>query len=249
MVTKINVKEVRVKVIPHKMATDFVRKNHYSGKVATTTKLHFGCFHNGLLHGVISYGSSMSPAKTVGLVDTGYSFSKSWNMMLELNRMAFDDYLPKNSESRCLSITFRLLQRNAPHIKWILSYSDATASGDGAIYRACGFYLTKITVNKCILILPDGERVASLPPTNRNDRATLSRVCKKLGIPTYSGATVKPILDAGAKWAEGYQLRYIKLLDPSCKLNCPQLPYSAIDDVGAGMYRGKRITLAERRAT
>jgi len=246
MASEINVKELQVKVIPHKMATNFVRKNHYSGKVATTTKLHFGCFYKGVLHGVISYGSSMSPAKTVGLVDTGYSYKKSWNMMLELNRMAFDDYLPKNSESRCLSVTFRLLKKNAHHIKWILSYSDATASGDGAIYRACGFHLTKITVNKSILILPDGERVASLPLTNRNDKSTLSRVCKKLGIPTYSGATVKPVLDAGAKWAEGYQLRYIKLIDQNCRIIGGTIPFSKIDEVGAGMYLGEKITRAER---
>lgn len=247
MASEINVKDIQVRVIPHKIATDFVRKNHYSGKVATTTKLHFGCFYRGTLHGVISYGSSMSPAKTVGLVDTHHSFKESWNMMLELNRMAFDNYLPKNSESRCLAITFRLLLKNAPHIKWILSYSDATASGDGTIYRACGFQLTKITPNKSILILPDGERVASLPLTNRNDKATLARVCKKMGIPTYSGATVKPILAAGARWAEGYQLRYIKLLDPACKIIGGTMPFSKIDEVGAGMYRGKRITLAERR--
>jgi hypothetical protein len=37
--------------------------------------------------------------------------------MLELNRMAFDDYLPKYSESRCIAISIKLIKKNAPHIK------------------------------------------------------------------------------------------------------------------------------------
>lgn len=240
-------KEIIVKVIPAKIANDFVRKHHYSGKVVPNSNLHFGCFLDSGLHGVMSFGNSMSKDKVVSLVDTGLPKHKAWNCFLELNRMAFDDYLPKNSESRCLSIAFRLIRKNAPHIKWILSFSDGTASGDGTIYRASGFVLTQINVNKSILVLPDGERVASLPITNRGDKSTMKRVCAKLNIPTYSGATVKPILDAGAKWADGYQLRYIKILDPSSKIAVPVLPFSKIDEVGAGMYRGERLTLEQRK--
>ena len=114
-------------------------------------------------------------------------------------------------------------------------------------YQSNISYLTQINVNKSILVLPDGERVASLPITNRGDKSTMHRVCKKLGIPTYSGATVKPILDAGAKWAEGFQLRYIYLIDKTCKITVPILPFSKIDEMGAGMYKGEKITLAERR--
>lgn len=242
-------KEIIVKVIPAKIANEFVRKHHYSGKVATTSNLHFGCFLDSRIHGVMSFGHSMIKDKVISLVDTGLPKHKAWNCFLELNRMAFDDYLPKNSESRCLSVAFKLIRKNAPHIKWILSFSDATASGDGAIYRATGFVLTQIKVNKTILVLPDGERVASVPITNRRDKSTIKRLCAKLNIPTYSGATVKPILDAGAKWADGYQLRYIYLIDKSCKITVPILPFSKIDELGAGMYRGERISLAERRAT
>jgi len=235
-------KEIKVKVIPAKIANAFVKKHHYSGKVVPNSSLHFGCFLDNKLHGVMSYGSPFVKKNVIGYVSP-----QKWSGMLELNRMAFDDYLPKNSESRCLSIAFRLIKKNAPHIKWILSFSDGTASGDGTIYRASGFVLTQINVNKSILVLPDGERVASLPITNRGDKSTMKRVCAKLNIPTYSGATVKPILDAGAKWADGYQLRYIKILDPSSKIAVPVLPFSKIDEVGAGMYRGERLTLEQRK--
>ena len=62
--------------------------------------------------------------------------------------MAFDEYLPKNSESRCFAIAIKMIKKNTPHIKWVISFSDATQCGDGAIYRASGFYLTAIRESK-----------------------------------------------------------------------------------------------------
>jgi len=222
-------KEILVKVIPSKIANDFVKKHHYSGKIVNNSSLHFGCFLDNKLHGVMSYGSPFDKSRVLGMVEPCL-----WNEMLELNRMAFDEYLPKNSESRCLAISIKLIKRNAPHIKWILSFSDGTQSGDGTIYRASGFYLTSIKQNQSIIELENGKRVASMTFTKgkhilaQNGRA---------GIPK------------GSKKVEGFQLRYIFLIDKKCKLTVPILPYSKIDEMGAGMYKGKKITLQERRVT
>ena len=143
-VTVMKVKDIKLKVIPSKIANQFVKKYHYSGKVVPNSKLHFGAFYNNVLHGVMSYGSPLDKRRTIGLVkNTG------WNEMLELNRMAFDDVLPKNSESRCIAISIRLIKKNAPHIKWILSFSDGCQCGDGTIYRASVFLLTNIKKNYC----------------------------------------------------------------------------------------------------
>ena len=132
-------KEIMVKVIPAKIANEFVKKYHYSGKSCTTSTLHFGAFLDGQLHGVMSFGNPIDKRKVLPLVQP-----TKWNEMLELNRMAFDDYLPKNSESRCFAIAIKLLKKNASHIKWILSFSDGTQCGDGTIYRASGFQLTAV---------------------------------------------------------------------------------------------------------
>ena len=238
-------KEIIVKVIPAKVAEPFVRAHHYSGKVVQNSQVHFGCFLDGELHGVLSFGPSMDKRRMLNLVETSNKTEKSkWNEFLELNRMAFDDYLPRNSESRCLSIAFRLIRKNAPQIKYIISFSDATASGDGTIYRASGFLLTQINTNKSILEFPDGERIALLNFTNGYTEK--ERLCKKYGFPVWGGASVKPLFEIGAKFAEGFQLRYIKLLTPDCKLLCPLLPFTAIDEAGAGMYRGERSTRASR---
>jgi hypothetical protein len=54
-------------------------------------------------------------------------------------------------------------------------------------------------------------------------------------------ASLKPYLDAGAKYVPGFQLRYVYFLDPSCRerLTVPTLPFSEIERRGAGMYRGQ----------
>lgn len=220
-------KEIIVKVISAKIANEFVKLHHYSGKVVPNSTLHFGAFLDGKLHGVLSYGTSMDKRKILPLVK-----NTLWNEMLELNRMAFDDYLPKNSESRCIAISIKLINKNAPHIKWILSYSDGTQCGDGTIYRASGFYLTGIKENKTILEW-NGQIIADKTLNNSN--------FKKNGIS--AGYAKKN----GAKPLNGFQLRYIYLIDKNSILNVPIIPFNKIDELGAGMYKGEKITLAERQ--
>lgn len=219
-------KDIIVKVIPAKIANEFVKKHHYSGKVVPNSILHFGCFLDEKLHGVMSYGASMDKRKILSLVT-----NTLWNEMLELNRMAFDEYLPKNSESRCIAISIKLIKKNAPQIKWILSFSDGTQCGDGTIYRASGFLLTSIKPNTTIIELPNGKRVAS---TTYSKGKHILKQNGKASIPENS------------KKVPGYQLRYIYLIDKSCKITVPIIPFSKIDELGAGMYKGNKVSLAER---
>jgi len=215
-------KEIIVKVIPAKVANEFVKKHHYSGKVVPNSKLHFGAFLDDRLHGVMSYGSPMMKSKALIMVE-----NTGWNEMLELNRMAFDSFLPKNSESRCIAISIKLIKKNAPHIKWILSYSDGTQCGDGTIYRASGFYLTDIKKNTGIIQMPNGEIRAKMTFTKG------THILKQNG---------KANIPKGSKYLEGFQLRYIYLIDKNCKLNVPILPFSKIKELGASMYKGKKLS-------
>lgn len=51
-------KDIVLKVIPATIANPFVKAHHYSGSVVGNSKLHFGVFLDGQLHGVMSYGPS-----------------------------------------------------------------------------------------------------------------------------------------------------------------------------------------------
>ena len=105
------IKQIVVKVIPSNIANDFIKKHHYSGKVVNNSQLHFGCFLNNVLHGVLSYGCPLDKRKVLHLVLDKKNKPALWNEMLELNRMAFDEALPKYSESRCIGITLRLIKK------------------------------------------------------------------------------------------------------------------------------------------
>lgn len=241
-------KDIIVKVIPSNIANDFIKKYHYSGKVVQNSKLHFGCFLDGQLHGVMSYGSPLDKRKVLPLVHTKEDKPVLWNEMLELNRMAFDECLPKNSESRCIAVSFKLIKKNAPHIRWILSFSDGTQCGDGTIYRASGFVLTGIVENSNTCRLPNGEVIHKMTLESNPLQPR-----KELGGASYYALTngkynfnkyVKAVKGAILK---GYQLRYIYLIDKTCRITVPIIPFSKIDEIGAGMYKGEKITISERK--
>ena len=237
-------KEIIIKVIPSKFANDFIRKHQYSGKVVQNSNLHFGAFLDGGLHGVLSYGSSLDKAKMVKLVE-----GTGWNEFLELNRMAFDDYLPRNSESYCIAKTLKLIKKNAPQIKWVVSFADGCSCGDGTIYRASNFVLTAIKENFNLCQLPNGEKVHKM---TLESNPTTPR--KELGGKCYYDITggkfnFKQYVNyVGGEILKGYQLRYVYFIDKAYRkrLTVQEIPFSKIDEMGAGMYKGERVTQAER---
>jgi hypothetical protein len=214
-------KEIIVKVIPSKTANEFVKKTHYSGKVVPNSTLHFGCFLDNKLHGVMQYGHSINKKGTINLVE-----GTGWNEFIELNRMAFDDYLPKYSESRCIAISIRLIKKNAPQIKWIISFADGTQCGDGTIYRASGFKLVGIADNTALRINPKTGKAMHIIQAHH------LKISKEF-------RDWKPF--------KGKQLKYIYLINKNMKITKEILPFSEIDKQGAGMYKGKKTTVQERK--
>ena len=145
-------KDLIVKPISSQDANKIIKKLHYSGKVVNNSQLHLGVFYNGRCGGAMQFGPSLDKRKIVGLVK-----GTLWNEFLELNRLAFADWLPRNGESRCIAYAMRFIKKTYPWMKWIISFADGTQCGDGTIYRASGFVLTGIKVNNQIWEAPSGE--------------------------------------------------------------------------------------------
>lgn len=236
-----SVKDIKIHIIDSKSANAFVRKYHYSGKVVNNSQLHFGAFLENKLHGVLSFGPSLDKSKLIGLVK-----GTKWNDFIELNRMAFDDFLPKNSESRCISIALKLIKKNAPHIKWVVSFADGTQCGDGTIYRACGFLLTGFSYG-AMWELPEnlasynGGKIAHRMKV-QDKHSTLSKYI--LSKTNGKNLTMKGYVEKfGGKLLDGYMLRYLYFLNKSDikNLTVPIIPYSRIGEIGAKMYKGKRL--------
>lgn len=208
-------KEIILKIIPSRHANSFIKKHHYSNKVVPNSNLHFGAFYKGVLHGVMSFGASINKKGTINLVH-----GTGWNEFIELNRMAFDDVLPRNSESRCIAMSIRLIKKNAPHIKWIISFADATQCGDGTIYRASGFKLLGISKNTALRENPQtGEKMHVI-------QAHHKKISKEF-----------------REWTplDGYQLKYVYLIDKSCKFSKDVIPFSEIKRLDIGMYKGEKV--------
>lgn len=270
-------KDIILRPISAADANDLVRRVHYSGKVVNNSQLHIGVFLGGKLEGAMQFGPSLDKRKIQGLVS-----GTAWHEFIELNRMAFTDALPRNSESRAIAIAMRLLRKHAPQVKWVVTFADATQCGDGTIYRASGFVLTGIKKNNQIWQAPSGEITTRMVATDtrRPERqrllatvaagATVSRTSMTAqggkgaskqrreilsrGNATKAGniletgaASMQPFIDAGFTPLDGYQLRYVYFIDPTYRkrLTVKELPYSEIDRVGAGMYRGQRVSAVE----
>jgi hypothetical protein len=227
----VTAKEIVVKPISSQDAARIVKACHYSGISAINASLHFGVFLNGKCGGAMQFGPSLQKSSIQPLVD-----GTGWNGFIELNRMAFADWLPRNSESRAIAVAMRLIRKAYPHIEWVVSFADGTQCGDGTIYRASGFALTGIKQNTTMWKMPDGLIFADvgLRASSANLR---KRVGYKLGEP-FSLFRKR----VGAMPVPGFQLRYIYFLDPTARarLTVPILPFSEIDKRGAGMYKGKQ---------
>lgn len=236
-------KDIILRPIPASDANGLVRRVHYSGKVVSNSQIHVGVFYNGRLEGAMQFGPSLDKRKMQGLVE-----GTGWNEFIELNRMAFSDVLPRNSESRAISIAMRLLRKHAPQIKWVVSFADATQCGDGTIYRASGFVLTGISSGS-IVELPDdlaaingGKYAHRMTLQNKSSRM-YKAVQNRLKLKGENKQIEWYAEELGTRVLEGFQLRYIYFIDESYRrrLTVPELPYSAIDEAGGRMYKGKKL--------
>jgi hypothetical protein len=245
-------KDIVLQPISAKDANELVKRVHYSGKVVQNSQLHIGVFLHGELEGAMQFGPSLDKRKIQGLVN-----GTLWHEFIELNRMAFSDALPRNSESRAISIAMKLLKKHAPQVKWVVSFADATQCGDGTIYRASGFVLTGIKKNSQVWTAPTGARFSRTSLTDNRSKTQQSSAQRIVSLRNGNagayalsgggGASMKQYVEAGFVPMDGYQLRYIYFIDPSYRqrLTVPELPYSEIDRLGAGMYKGEKRNHAD----
>jgi len=64
-------------------------------------------------------------------------YSPDGKPLLELRRFVLEDFCPRNSESRVLSVMLRLLKKSGVAV--VLSYADPSHGHAGTIYKAVGF--------------------------------------------------------------------------------------------------------------
>ena len=224
-------KDIQIKVITSKDAAATVKAFHYSGKVTQNSQIHFGVFLNGTLQGALQFGPSIDKRRMAQNLGIGI------NESLELNRMALSDACPKNSESRALGICLRILKKQYPFLKLIVSFADACQCGDGTIYRASGFKLHSFKKNNSLLINDEGKIDFNHGTKNRPTVVAKKSMDNKLGP---DGAFLSKSLKAqGYKPLEGYQMKYIYFFDKELE---KRFKFVQFKDIPADvrMYKGEK---------
>lgn len=231
-------KHIVLRPISGKDAGAVIKREHYSGKVAQNSQFHIGVFYGGRLEGAMQFGPSLDKRKVQGIVE-----GTRWDGFIELNRMAFSEALPRNSESRAIAIAMRVIKKHKPSIEWVVSFADATQCGDGTIYRAAGFVLTGVKKSFNLARLPGGDTIhkvtfESSPTSPRKELGGRSYYDLTGGKFDWRGF----VNTIGGTILEGFQLRYIYFVNRAARarLTVDPIPFNVIGEIGASMYRGKK---------
>lgn len=218
-------KDIEIKVISSDAARKIVSLYHYSGKSTQNSQIHFGVFLNGSLQGALQFGPSIDKRRMAQNLGIGM------NEFLELNRMALSDALPKNSESRAISICLRLLKKNYSFLRCIISFADACQCGDGTIYRASGFKLHSFKKNTSLLDAGDGK-------VDFNHGTKKTKVIAKKSLDNSFSDDDKYLpLSLKLKPIPGYQMKYIFFFDKDLEKKFNFVKFSEIPDE-VRMYKG-----------
>jgi hypothetical protein len=134
-----------IRKIEKYMAEEMITKYHYTHKWSLC-QITYGIFH---IMGESSFFDT-TEEKLIGCSVFGQPVGRSAaesisslikiDEVLELTRLFIHDGYGKNIESYFISQSMKLIKRDLPHIKAIISYSDVEQGHKGTIYQACGFH-------------------------------------------------------------------------------------------------------------
>lgn len=121
---------LRLDFIEKKYATKACEVWHYTGSNVPSKTVNIGAWESGQFIGAIVFGlgARISLGGFVGL--------DRWSAC-ELCRVALTKH--KAPVSQMLPIALRMLKRQSPGIRVVVSYADATRGHHGGIYQACGW--------------------------------------------------------------------------------------------------------------
>ena len=141
----VDTSKVYLRQIDKSVAKSMIITFHYSHKW-TLCQVAYGIYYKTDIHlGFIEGTQDELIGCIVYAQPVGRSAAASITPLLnisevfELTRLFIHDGYGKNIESYCITQSFKLLHRDFPHIKCVLSYADGEQHHKGTIYQAVGF--------------------------------------------------------------------------------------------------------------
>lgn len=159
--------KVYLRQINKSVAKDIIVKNHYTHKWSLC-QVAYGIFYktddenehfsgtDDRLIGCVIYGQPVGRSAAASLSDL-----LSIDEVFELTRLYIKDGYGKNIESYSIAQSFKLLNRDFPRIRAIISYADGEQGHAGTIYQATGFLYQG---NSSLALMPNYSLSLTGPP-------------------------------------------------------------------------------------
>lgn len=141
----VDISKVTLREISKSVAKDIIIKNHYTHKWSLC-RVAYGVFYKtddtdkfldsdvDKLIGVCVYGQPAGRSAAMSICDL-----IKINEVLELTRLWVADGFGKNIESYVIGQSIKLIKRDFPEMKCIISYADGEQAHKGTIYQATNF--------------------------------------------------------------------------------------------------------------
>ena len=137
--------KLRLDFCSHEGAKHAVMRWHYSRRMPRSKLVKIGVWEDGRFRGAILYGVGATPhlASPFGLKST---------QVCELVRVALAPGR-QHPTSKCVAVSLRLLRRQSPGLKLVVSYADLGEGHLGTIYQAGGWLYLGISEQSYIRVL------------------------------------------------------------------------------------------------
>jgi hypothetical protein len=117
-----------------KTAKAYIHANHYSRGSHNGPSPCYGLFDGENLIGCLMFATPCSENVRASVFGPDHKDS-----VIELHRLHILDVTPKNTESWMISRCLKLLKKDRPKTRAVLSFADPTQGHVGTIYKACNF--------------------------------------------------------------------------------------------------------------
>lgn len=130
--------KLELKPVTYKACKFACQNWHYSKKIPASAIFRLGIFEDDIFKGIILFGKGAS-------INIGSPFNLKHYEICELTRIALINHT--NPVSKIISIAIKILKKQNPSIKLIVSYADCGQSHLGIIYQASNWlYLGKTNI-------------------------------------------------------------------------------------------------------
>lgn len=131
---------------------EFVKKHHYSHGIHNGPMCYGMFTKQGRLVGVCAFATPSSENVCASIFGPEHKRS-----VTELHRLVLLDEVPKNSESWFIVRALKLLKKDRPYYKAVISFADATQGHIGTIYQATNAIYTGTSGKATFYLDQDGR--------------------------------------------------------------------------------------------